>query len=47
MRAAGTAVKDQVKQTAVGAAAGAVNRAAEKVRNIGKPKPQPQQQTGM
>ena len=47
MRAAGTAVKDQVKQTAVGAAAGAVNKAAEKVRSIGKPKPQPQQQTGM
>ena len=47
MKAAGTAVKDQVKQTAVGAAAGAVNKAAEKVRSIGKPKPQPQQQTGM
>ena len=52
MNAAGRAVKDQVKQTAVGAAAGAVNRAAEKVRNIGKPKPPvnqlpPSQQTSM
>ena len=47
MKAAGNAVKDQVKNTAVSAGAGIVNRAAEKVRSIGKPKPQPQQQTGM
>jgi len=42
MRAAGTAVKDQVKNTAVSAGAGVVNKAAEKVRSIGKPKPKPQ-----
>jgi len=47
MKAAGNAVKDQVKNTAVSAGAGIVNKAAEKVRSIGKPKPQPQQQTGM
>ena len=47
MKAAGNAVKDQVKNTAVSAGAGIVNRAADKVRSIGKPKPQPQQQTGM
>ena len=52
MQAAGNAVKDQVKNTAVAAGAGMVNKAAEKVRNIGKPKPQvnqlpPSQQTSM
>ena len=52
IQAAGNAVKDQAKTAAVAAGAGLVNKAAQKIRNAGKPKPQvnqlpPSQQTSM
>ena len=52
MNAAGNAVKDKVQQKAASVGAGIVNKAAQKIRNIGKPKPQvnqlpPSQQTSM